>query len=69
MTEASVDRIARVRDVFEGWADGGPAEGMAERHAPFVRPVFERLPLPPEEASEAWKASEGALVTLGRRPN
>lgn len=42
------DRIDRVRDVFEDWAARGRAEGMAESHAPFVRPVFERLPLPPD---------------------
>lgn len=42
------DRVVRVRDVFEGWAERGRAEGMAESHAPFVRPVFERLPLPPD---------------------
>lgn len=44
------DRVARVRDVFEDWAERGRAEGMAESHTPFVRPVFERLPLPPDGA-------------------
>lgn len=42
------DRIHRVRDVFEDWAARGRAEGMEESHTPFVRPVFERLPLPPD---------------------
>lgn len=42
------DRVVRVRDVFEDWAARGRAEGMAESHTPFVRPVFERLPLPPD---------------------
>lgn len=42
------DRVVRVRDVFEDWAARGRAEGMAESHAPLVRPVFERLPLPPD---------------------
>jgi len=42
------DRVVRVRDVFEDWAERGRAEGMADSHAPFVRPVFERLPLPPD---------------------
>ena len=27
-----------------------------------------RVRLPPEEASEPWKATEGSLLTLGRRP-
>lgn len=40
------ERILRVRDVFEDWAESGRGQGMAESHAPFVRPVFERLPLP-----------------------
>lgn len=44
------DRVVRVRDVFEDWADRGRAEGMAESHTPFVRPVFDRLPLPPDGA-------------------
>lgn len=44
------DRLDRVRDVFEDWAARGRAGGMAERHEPFVRPVFERLPLPPDGA-------------------
>lgn len=38
-------RVERVRDVFEDWASRGRAEGMAESHTPFVRPVFDRLPL------------------------
>lgn len=40
------DRVLRVRDVFEGWAESGRGQGMAESHIPFVRPVFEQLPLP-----------------------
>lgn len=40
------ERILRVRDVFEDWAESGRGQGMAESHAPFVRPVFDRLPLP-----------------------
>lgn len=47
-TDRPGDRIARVRDVFEDWADHGRAEGMAESHVPFVRPVFDALPLPPD---------------------
>lgn len=39
------DPVSRVRDVFEDWAARGRAEGMAESHTPFVRPVFDRLPL------------------------
>lgn len=51
MTEhRSDDHVANVRDVFEDWAERGRAEGMAESHTPFVRPVFERLPLPPDGA-------------------
>lgn len=42
------DPVVRVRGVFEDWAERGRAEGMAESHAPFVRPVFERLRLPPD---------------------
>lgn len=45
---APSDHVDRVRDVFEDWAARGRAEGMAERHGAFVRPVFERLPLPPD---------------------
>jgi SAM-dependent methyltransferase len=45
---APSDHVDRVRDVFENWAARGRAEGMAERHGAFVRPVFERLPLPPD---------------------
>jgi SAM-dependent methyltransferase len=44
------DSVVRVRDVFEDWAERGRAEGMAESHTPFVRPVFDRLPLPPDGA-------------------
>lgn len=44
------DRLDRVRDVFEDWAARGRADGMAESHEPFVRPVFERLALPPDGA-------------------
>lgn len=40
------DQIVRVRDVFEDWAKSGRGQGMAESHTPFVRPVFEELPLP-----------------------
>ena len=47
MTDGTTgDRVVRVRDVFEDWAESGRGEGMAESHIPFVRPVFERLPLP-----------------------
>jgi ubiquinone/menaquinone biosynthesis C-methylase UbiE len=28
----------------------------------------DRIKLPPDEASEPWKATEGSLLTLGRRP-
>lgn len=41
------ERTDRVRDVFEDWAARGRAEGMAESHTPFVRPVFDRLELGP----------------------
>lgn len=49
------DEHVRVRDVFEDWAERGRAEGMAESHAPFVRPVFERLSL----------SSDGAYLDIG----
>lgn len=44
-----------------GWraALEGAAFGDIEQH---------RVRLPPEEASEPWKATEGSLLTLGRRP-
>lgn len=44
------ERVSRVRDVFEDWAQRGRGDGMAESHAPFVRPVLETLPLPPDGA-------------------
>lgn len=49
------DQVGRVRDVFEDWASRGRAEGMAESHTPFVRPVFERLPL----------STDGAYLDVG----
>ena len=45
---AENERIGRVREVFEDWAARGRGDGMEESHVPFVRPVFERLPLPPD---------------------
>lgn len=73
--------FVRVRHVFEDWAERGRAEGMAESHAPFVRPVFERLPLPPDGAyldigcgngyTVRWAASaapEGRAVGLDASP-
>jgi ubiquinone/menaquinone biosynthesis C-methylase UbiE len=37
-------------------------------NAGFTDTVQERLRVPPEEASEPWKATEGSLCTIGRRP-
>ncbi len=36
--------------------------------AGFVHIEQHRVRLPPEEASEPWKTTEGSLLTLGRRP-
>ncbi len=42
---SDADHIARVRTVFDAWADHGRAEGMADSHIPFARRVFAQLPL------------------------
>jgi SAM-dependent methyltransferase len=44
-----------------GWRD-------AFRKAGFTHLHQERLRLPATEATEPWKATEGSLLTLGRRP-
>ncbi len=48
MTRTPDFDTARVRDVFNDWAATGRAEGMEVSHAPFVRPVFDTLPIGPE---------------------
>lgn len=72
-TDPAHRRIARVRDVFEdvglemtlldeaGWRH-------AFQDADLVVTDQFRVRLAPTGASEAWKAVEGSLVTLGRRP-
>lgn len=48
MTESGDPRVARVRAVFDEWAQGGRADGMAASHWPVARVALERLALGPE---------------------
>ena len=81
-TEGRDAHIARVRDVFDAWADEGRAEGMEEGHRFPAREAFGRLALRPGEHyldvgcgngySVRWAAarvtSRGAAVGLDVSP-
>ncbi len=46
MQMAEDPRLARLREVFDGWARAGRAEGMERGHAPVARRALEKLALP-----------------------
>jgi len=48
MREAEDPRIAQLRDVFDGWARDGRAEGMERGHGVAARRAFDLLELPRE---------------------
>jgi SAM-dependent methyltransferase len=45
MTESPNDRVARVRAVFDAWAQGQRADDMAASHTPVARVALDRLGL------------------------
>ena len=42
------EQIERVREVFDGWAVEGRADGLESSHGPSARPAFEKLSLAPD---------------------
>ena len=71
--EVAQDPHARVRAVFDDWAERGRAEGMESGHAfeaaglTVVEQTGIRYPLA-EGQAPTWKQTLGSLLTVGVRP-
>ena len=50
MEMAEDPRLVRLRELFDGWARAGRADGMERGHGPAARMAFDRLPL----ERDAW---------------
>jgi SAM-dependent methyltransferase len=69
MREAEDPRIAQLRDVFDGWARDGRAEGMERGHGVAARRAFDLLELPARAGtSTSAAATDTRCAGPPRRP-